>query len=87
MNRNQRIIVLMLLLMLVLSFLVYPQLPARIATHWGMKGEPNGFSGKTFGLFFMPIFSFAIYAFLVWIPKLDPKKKNIEELIEIYNRV
>jgi len=84
MNRNQRIVVLMLLLMLVLSFLVYPQLPASITTHWGMKGEANGFSGKTFGLFFMPIFSFAIYAFLVWIPKLDPKKKNIEEFKSTY---
>lgn len=84
MNRNQRIVILLILLMAALSFLVYPVLPAQIATHWGAKGEVNGFSGKMFGLFFMPILSFFLYLFLVWIPKIDPKKKNIEEFKSTY---
>lgn len=70
--------------MLAVSLLFYPVLPATIATHWGMKGEANGFSGKGFGLFFMPIFSFILYLFLNWIPRIDPKKKNIEEFKTTY---
>lgn len=78
MNKNQRIIFYILLLMLLLSILVFARMPDRIATHWGISGQADGYSGKAFGLFFMPLFSFILYGILVWLPNLDPKRKNIE---------
>ncbi|MEO9047192.1 MAG: DUF1648 domain-containing protein [Gemmatimonadaceae bacterium] len=29
-----------------LSAFAYPHLPARIATHWGFSGQPNGFAAR-----------------------------------------
>jgi len=78
MNKNQRIIFFLLLLMLLLSILVFSRMPDRIVTHWGITGKADGFSGKAFGLFFMPLFSFFLYGLLAWLPNLDPKRKNIE---------
>jgi uncharacterized membrane protein len=78
MNRNQRIIVFLLFLMLLISFFVYARMPATIATHWGINGQADGYSGKTFGLFFLPLFSFLLYGLLAWLPNLDPKRKNID---------
>jgi uncharacterized membrane protein len=78
MKRNQRIIVFFLFLNLLISFIVYARMPAKIATHWGINGQADGFSGKNFGLFFLPLFSFFLYGLLAWLPNLDPKRKNIE---------
>lgn len=34
----------------------YPRLPERVPTHWGLNGEPDHWSTKTFGsVFFLPI--------------------------------
>lgn len=78
MKRNKGIIFFLLFLMLLVSIAVYSRMPVRIATHWGMSGQADGYSTKAFGLFFLPIFSFFLYGLLAWIPSLDPKKKNIE---------
>lgn len=78
MNKNQKIIIFLLLMMLLASILVFSRMPDRIATHWGINGQANGYSGKAFGLFFMPLFSFLLYGLLAWLPNLDPKRKNIE---------
>lgn len=78
MNRNHRIILYLILLMIVLSIMVYPVLPPLIATHWGVTGKADGYSGKMFGLFFTPVLSILLFGFLAWLPKIDPKKKNID---------
>ena len=39
-----------LLPMLIAAFL-YEDLPAQVATHWGSDGTPNGYSSRSFCLF------------------------------------
>ncbi|PIN69175.1 hypothetical protein COV93_06540 [Candidatus Woesearchaeota archaeon CG11_big_fil_rev_8_21_14_0_20_43_8] len=70
------------IILIILSFLfaafIYPQMPDQMASHWNTKGEVNGYMGKFFGVFLMPIIAVGIYLLMLVIPKIDPLKKNIK---------
>jgi uncharacterized membrane protein len=57
---------------LVLSWMIFPSLPARIATHFDIFGNPNGYSSREFGAFFLPFFSLVIWAILRFAMLLAP---------------
>ena len=55
---------------LVISFLVEPSLPPLVATHFDIHGHADGFGSRAFAAFFLPTFSFAIWAFMrfaIWL--------------------
>jgi uncharacterized membrane protein len=85
-NKNTNII---LLAIIVASFALgtffYPQLPAKIASHWNSVGEVNGYMGKFWGTFLLPIIMLGIFAIYVAIPFLDPLKGNIQTFRKSYN--
>ncbi len=56
-----------------------------IPTHWNSKGEVNGYSTKTFGLFLIPVFSLGLYLLFILLPKIDPLRNNIKKFREVYN--
>ncbi len=64
---------------------VYPYLPDRIASHWNIKGEVDGYAGKFWGVFLFPILMAVIFIFYLIIPKIDPLKANIESFRKYYN--
>jgi uncharacterized membrane protein len=66
------------------AFYFYPELPETIVTHWGVYGEPNGFSHKGMVLI-LPIISMFAFLLLLWLPKLDPLKKNIDKFADSYD--
>lgn len=66
------------------AFYFYPDFPTKIVTHWGAHGEPNGFSDKGMVLVF-PIVSLFTFLLLLWLPKLDPLKKNIDKFKNSYD--
>ncbi len=61
-----------------LGIVFYSQMPETMMTHWNAAGEPNGYLPKLYGLFFLPLISFGIYLLLIFIPRIDPLKKNID---------
>ena len=56
------------------SAVVYPELPTRMATHWGASGEVDGTMSRLAGALFLPMFSIGIYAVLLVAPRLDSDK-------------
>ena len=74
---------------IVLSFLVgiyfFNQFPDKLASHWNAKGEANGYSSKFFALLFLPIIGLTIFLILWFVPRLDPKKQNIEKFKDYYH--
>ena len=60
----------------VASLLVYPTLPARVVTHWDIKGNPNGWSSRFWGAWLMPVFLAAVWGFMRVMPAIDPKGRN-----------
>lgn len=67
------------IILLLLPFLVMPfisaHLPDQIPTHWNLQGEVDDYSSKTFGLIVIPLINMVIYLMLLYLPKIDPKRR------------
>lgn len=76
-------------LIIVASFAVgayfYSGFPDKIASHWNINGEVNGYMSKFWGLFLMPIISLGMWMMFILIPKIDPMKKNIEKFRKYFD--
>jgi uncharacterized membrane protein len=62
----------------------YPQLPARIATHWNFRGEPNGYSSRFVGAFVFPLVILGFAGLAQVLPKIDPRGKNYAKFDDTY---
>jgi uncharacterized membrane protein len=71
--------IILILFSFVVAIYFYPILPPQVATHWGINSQPNGYSSKAFGLFFMPILSVFLFLIFIFLPKIDPYKKNFSQ--------
>jgi immunity protein, SdpI family len=68
-----------------LSFAVYAQLPLRMAVHWDVNGNPNGYSGRLMGAFLLPVMTLAIWGFLRGLPYIDPRRANYAKFQGTYD--
>jgi uncharacterized membrane protein len=68
-----------------ISLYFYPQLPNSIATHWDAQGNVNGYMPKFMGVFFVPALSLVLFLVFLAVPKIDPRKKNIEKFRPAYD--
>ena len=59
-----------ILLPIVFGLLLWNQLPDTFATHWGVDGQPDGWSSKGFAIFITPVLLLALHIFAVWITDL-----------------
>lgn len=79
------VIVVALVAAFAIAFWAYPQLPAKVPSHWNAAGEVDGYSSRAFGAFGLPLIMLGLTAFLLVIPRIDPLKKNIESFITEYH--
>ena len=57
----------------------YPLLPDQVASHWNSFGEVDGYMSKFWGLFLLPLIMIFVNILLFFVPKIDPKRSNIEK--------
>jgi uncharacterized membrane protein len=62
-----------------ISVFLYPQMPGQIGAHWNARGEVDGYLPKFLGLFLIPTIMSGLFLLLLFIPKVDPLKKNIKK--------
>lgn len=76
------------IIIIILSFFIgiyfYPQMPDKMASHWNIKNEVDGYLPKFWGLFLMPLVSLGMYGLFIALPRIDPLKKNIEAFKKYY---
>ena len=82
---TKKIILGIILLSFAIGIYFYYQLPDQIASHWNFKGEVDGYMPKFWGVFLMPFVSIAMWILFIFIPKIDPLKKNIEKFRKYYD--
>jgi uncharacterized membrane protein len=70
--------------MIVATLAVWHGLPERIPTHWNLRGDVDGYSGRRFGAFLVPAIAFAVWALLPLLRRLDPRRENYERFEETF---
>ena len=63
---------------------VYNRVPEQMVTHFGAHGEPNGYMGRFWGVFLVPLLGFAIYAILTFLPRIMPRRENWSRFEDTY---
>jgi uncharacterized membrane protein len=61
----------------------WPGAPDRIPSHWGLSGEPNGWSGRGI-LFLIPAFAIFIYLLTIVLPRIDPARASYPKFAGAY---
>ncbi|MBU1350208.1 SdpI family protein [Patescibacteria group bacterium] len=84
MRKSEIAILGIILLSLIVSIYFYPQMPEKIASHWNIQGQVDGYMSKFLGLFLMPIILIGFALLFVAIPRIDPLKANIEKFRRYY---
>ena len=84
-RNSEKIILLIVALSFIVGYFVYPLMPVRVASHWNAAGEVNGYMSRFWGTFFLPVLLVGMFLLFYIIPKIDPKKENIEKFRKYFD--
>ncbi len=73
-----------ILLVFAVGILLYPSLPERMPTHWNAQGEVDGWGSRNFAVFFFPCLIITVYSLMLFIPLIDPLKRNYDKFKQPY---
>src|SRR5215472_13007678 len=76
-----------LALVLIYTNSVYYELPSPMPTHWGINGQPNGWSSREFGAWFLPVMMIFVWGLFLVIPLVDRRKVNREKFGVVYELI
>lgn len=68
----------------VVSALLYPSMPAKIPTHWNIRGEVDGYGSRVVGVMLLPATMVGLLAMFRLLPWLSPKDFEIDKFRETY---
>ena len=86
MHKSTIAILLIIATSIVVAITLYPIMPEQIASHWNAEGVVNGYMGKFWGLFLMPLISIILFGLFLLIPKIDPLKENVDKFRSSFDR-
>ncbi|MCD6233352.1 SdpI family protein [bacterium] len=84
-KKTDIIIISLISLSFIVGIYLYPQMPEKMASHWNVKGEVDGYLSKFWGIFLMPIVSLGLFLLFLLIPRIDPLKANIEKFRKYFD--
>lgn len=58
------------------GFTMLNRLPRRVASHWDLHGEVNGYSSRLVVVLLVPMVALLMAVVLAYAPRLDPKRRN-----------
>jgi uncharacterized membrane protein len=76
-----------LLVLCGVSAYFYPQMPERMACHWDLKGQVNGYMPKSINLFMCPLILTVFIVVLTVVPRVASVSANIEGFRKFYGGV
>lgn len=77
MKRNLLLTSVCILLPVCAGIVLWGQLPERVPTHFDFSGTPDGWSGKAFAVFGIPLFLLAVHWIGAFTVFHDPKSGNV----------
>ncbi|GAB4541805.1 MAG: SdpI family protein [Anaerolineales bacterium] len=87
MNTKTSVVLSFLLIAVALgtSWGLQAKLPDRMASHWNVQDQADGFMSKRAAILIMPLVSAAMLGLLLGLPALDPLKANIAQFRREFN--
>jgi uncharacterized membrane protein len=85
MRKSKLIVMLIIVTSFIIGIYFYPQIPEKMASHWNVQGQVDGYMSKSWGLFLMPIISLGLFLLFILITKIDPLKMNIEKFRKYFD--
>jgi uncharacterized membrane protein len=73
--------------MALISAVAWSFAPDRVPIHWNLQGEVDGYGGKAVGLLLTPAIAAGLYLLLLFIPRIDPGRANLENSMKPYNAI
>lgn len=61
-----------------ISAWAYPSLPVRVATHWNLAGEANGYSSRLIAVSLMPVMISFVWLLMLVLPAISPRGFRLE---------
>jgi uncharacterized membrane protein len=83
MRKAVLISVLMILVQFALAFYFSPLMPERMAIHWNLQGEADGYGSRLVGSFLIPVIETILLPLFLVLPRIDPKGSS-DKLVETY---
>ena len=83
-KKNLKVLILttvVMLLPILAGLILWDQLPDQMPTHWNAAGEVDGWSGKPFAVFGLPLIMVAAQWLCMLGTAADPKKNNHSEKV------
>lgn len=83
-KKNKGVLILtsiIILLPVLIGLILWNRLPERMATHWNMSGAADGYSGKAFAVFGLPLILLFVQLFCAAVTAADPKENDIGDKI------
>jgi uncharacterized membrane protein len=71
-------------LMIAFALAVYGRLPEQVPTHFGLSGEPDGWTPRFPGAFLMPLLAAGVYLLLIVLRRIDPRGANYRRFEETW---
>lgn len=71
-------------LMIAFALAVYGRLPEQVPTHFGLSGEPDGWTPRFPGAFLMPVLAAGVYLLLIVLRRIDPRGANYSRFEETW---
>ncbi len=84
-RKSEIVVFVLILLCFIIGIYFYPRMPDEMASHWNAQGEVDGYTSKAECLFIMPIMFIVLGLVFIIIPRVDPKKENIEKFRKYYD--
>ena len=75
----------LLVLVVLVSIIAYPQLPEMVPSHWNAQGEVDGWMSKTTTVILFPAIILVMYALLLIVPAIAVYKKNLRDFQNYFN--
>ena len=77
-------IALVLIITVVFTIIVYPDLPDEVPSHWNAAGEVDGYFPKIWGAILLPLMMIGMTALFYILPRFDPLHMNYEGFKNYY---
>ena len=87
MKTTKIIMLALILIAIILAIAVYPRFPDKVASHWNIKGDVDGYMPRFWATAMLPLILIGCFLLFLVLPKIDPFKRNIKKFEKYYDLI